>query len=172
MTSRPEQHGNAGPETTPTTFNLLFVCTGNTCRSPMAAAIAADAIRKRGWSHVRVRSAGAAAGAGSPASELTVKVLANHGIELGDHQSTPLSAEIVEWADAIIVMSAWQAERVSQLGGEGKVSLASSFLHGADAAAEIPDPIGSDITVYRATYSVLTEVVKGVLDRLEAILAP
>ena len=172
MTSRPERHGNAGPESTPTTFNLLFVCTGNTCRSPMAAAIAADAIRKRGWNHVRVRSAGAAAGAGAPASELTVEVLASHGIELRDHQSTPLSADVVDWADAIIVMSAWQAERVAQLGGAAKVSVASSFLPGADPDAEIPDPIGGDITVYRATYAVLSDVVKGVLDRLEAILAP
>ena len=172
MTSSHEQHGNAESESAPTTYNLLFVCTGNTCRSPMAAAIAADSIRKRGWSHVRVRSAGAAAGAGSPASELTVKVLASQGIELGEHQSTPLTAGIVEWADAIIVMSEWQAERVAQLGGAGKVALASSFLQGAEASAEIPDPIGSDITVYRATYAVLSEVVKGVLDRLEAILAP
>ena len=172
MTSGPEQPGSGGPESVPTTFNLLFVCTGNTCRSPMAAAIAADAIRRRGWSHVRVRSAGAAAGLGSPASELTVKVLAGHGIELGTHQSTPLTADIVEWADAIIVMSAWQAERVAQLGGAAKVSLATSFLPGAEESAEIPDPIGSDITVYRATYAVLCEVVTGVLDRLEAIIAP
>lgn len=172
MTSSSEQHGKAQPESAPTTYNLLFVCTGNTCRSPMAAAIAAESIRQRGWSNVVVRSAGAAAGPGSPASELAVKVMAGHGLDLSDHESTPLTGEIVEWADAIVVMSEWQAERVAQLGGGAKVSLAAAFLPGSDANAEIPDPIGSDITVYRATYTVLSDVVRGVLDRLEAILAP
>ena len=69
-------------------------------------------------------------------------------------------------------MSDWHADRVAEIGGAGKVSLATDFLSEADPAAGIPDPIGMDATVYRATWAVLTDVVNGVLDRLEAILAP
>ena len=170
MTSRSEERGTAGE--VPTTFNLLFVCTGNTCRSPMAAAIAEDMIRRRGWHHVTARSAGASAGVGSPASAEAVKVAAERGVDLSGHRSRPLTAELVASSDAIIVMSDWHADRVRELGGGAKVSLATDFLSDADPDAGIPDPIGMDTIVYRATYAMLTDVVTGVLDRLEAILAP
>ena len=169
MTSKPEE-SPAGEA--PTTFNLLFVCTGNTCRSPMAAAIAEDMIRRRGWHHVTVRSAGATAGVGSPPSAQAVQVAAERGVDLSGHRSRPLTSELVRWADAIIVMSDWHVARVEELGGADKVSIATDFLSDADPAVGIPDPIGLDTTVYRATYAVLTDVVNGVLDRLEAILAP
>ncbi len=158
--------------TEPTTFNLLFVCTGNTCRSAMAAAIAHDMIEDRGWRHVRVRSAGANATAGSPASEPAIQVAREAGLDLTDHRSTPLSGELVDWADAVIVMSDWHAARIADLGGGAKVALASDFLEEADPSAGIPDPIGLDTSVYRATFAVLNDVVTGVLDRLEAIIAP
>jgi len=172
MSSRAEENPRSGQAETPTTFNLLFVCTGNTCRSPLAAAIAEDMIARRGWHNVSVRSAGASAGAGAPASPLAVHVAQEHGLDLSRHASQPLTRPLVEWADAIIAMGAWHADVVAELGGADKVSLASEFIDGSDADSEIPDPIGSDVTVYRATYTVLSDVAKGVLDRLEAILAP
>lgn len=64
------------PEGEPTTYNLLFVCSGNTCRSPMAEAIALDAVRRREWSHVSVASAGASATEGLPASPHAIQVAA------------------------------------------------------------------------------------------------
>jgi protein-tyrosine-phosphatase len=172
MSWRAEENPRRGQAERPTTFNLLFVCTGNTCRSPLAAAIAEDMIARRGWHNVRVRSAGASAGSGAPASPLAIKVAEEHGLDLTAHTSQPLTRELVEWADAIIAMGVHHAALVTELGGGGKVSLASQFIDDADADSDIPDPIGTDVAVYRATYAVLFDVVKGVLDRLEAILAP
>ena len=88
----------------PTTYNLLFVCTGNTCRSPMAAAIASRAIEQRGWSHVAVQSAGIAGASDLPASENAVRVAAEHGLDLAGHRSQPLTAALIRWADLILVI--------------------------------------------------------------------
>src|SRR5690606_10441944 len=93
-------------DTEPTTYNVLFVCTGNTCRSPMAEAIARRRFAEREWTHVDVASAGVAAGPGSPASSHAIILAADRGLDLTAHRSQPLSPELVEWADLILAMSA------------------------------------------------------------------
>lgn len=153
-------------------YNLLFVCTGNTCRSPMAAAIARAAIARRGWSHVQAASAGVAAAEGSPASAPVLPVLEEEGIELGAHESRVLTPELIEWADSILVMSRSHLSAVEAMGGADKVALITEFLEGDEAGRPIADPIGGGLDVYRQTRGQLTRAVESVLDRLEPILAP
>src|SRR5688500_9435251 len=101
----------------PSTYNVLFVCTGNTCRSPMAAALARDEIVRRGWRHVQVASAGAAADPGQPASDPALAVTQRSGLDLAGHSSQLLTPQLVEWADLILAMSPSHLAVVADLGG-------------------------------------------------------
>src|SRR5215207_8062517 len=78
-----------------TVFRILFVCTGNTCRSPLAEAIARAEIERRGWKNVEVASAGLSAAEGSPATAEAVAVAGRAGIGLEGHRSRPLSPGMV-----------------------------------------------------------------------------
>lgn len=155
-----------------TTYNLLFVCTGNTCRSPMAAAAARHALESRGWSHVAVQSAGLAALSGTPAAENAVHVGSERGLDLTEHEAQPLTPELVEWADLILGMAPGHLAGIIDMGGGAKAALVSDFLDDAAPGSAIPDPIGCDVETYRRTLDQLTEAVDGILRRLEPILAP
>lgn len=132
---------------------ILFVCTGNTCRSPMAEAICRKLLAEElncqqtelHEKGIDVVSAGIAANFGSPASSEAVDLLQSEQIDLTQHRSQPLTEELLERADHIFTMTGQHrdvvlhhrpdlADRTSVLG-----------VHGRD----IPDPIGAGVEVYR-----------------------
>jgi protein-tyrosine-phosphatase len=156
----------------PTTYNLLFVCTGNTCRSPLAAAIARQAVGERGWTHVSVQSAGIATMAGAPASQGALVVAQEHGLELETHVSQPLTRELVDWADLILGMGHSHLVGIAELGAADKSALVTDFLAEEWAGGAIADPFGGDISEYRATYQQLHNAITVLIARLEPILAP
>lgn len=124
---------------------ILFVCTGNTCRSPMAEGLLRDELRDRGLSPVQVEvsSAGLMAVEGVPASAEAVAVMDEVGLDIADHRSQMITEEMVADADLIYVMTPshedmvidsfpWAREKVEVLGGG------------------IADPFGLPVSAYRA----------------------
>ncbi len=157
-------------------FRLLFVCTGNTCRSPMAEVLARSALKQRGWREVEVRSSGVAAMPGLPASPGAVRAAERRDLSLRHHGSRPLDVGEVERADLILTMSPLHLEQVRELGGEGKGALITAFARGEEERSEelkgVVDPVGGGDEVYEEVCRELEELLEGVLARLEPVLKP
>ncbi len=107
-------------------MRILFVCTGNTCRSPMA-----KAIFKNKTDH-EVQSAGVYAGFGQPASDMSLNVLREDGIEL-KHESQPVTDDLLEWADLILTMTK-----------EHKRALDMQFPHYSEKSATLGEYVQAD----------------------------
>lgn len=129
---------------------IVFVCTGNVCRSPMAEyLLRAHSELESGWD---VCSAGLAAGFGIPASREAVDVMREKEIDLSAHSSRPLSAELVSAAALIVVMTQDHMRLMESLYPDAmeKVRLLKSFDSKA-SRMDLRDPIGMTHDVYRAT---------------------
>lgn len=144
---------------------ITVICTGNICRSPMAERLLAHALQAidEPWADCTVLSAGVAAYVGDHASANSVKALAKVGLDLSDHRSRPLSAELLEVSDVILTMTSDHIHAVNARFPDAGVPI-FRFREWMEAAdKEISDPYGSDLPCYIETRDQIAEAVPSVI---------
>lgn len=129
--------------------NILVLCIGNICRSPMAEAMLRAALPGK-----TVRSAGLGALIGKPADPLAVQLMAEQGVDIAAHRAQQISPAMVAQADLILVMDLEQKRHVETqyLGARGKV-----FRLGEAAKEDIPDPYREGIERFRIVQRMIEE---------------
>ena len=128
--------------------HILFVCTGNICRSPMAEGLFRQMTRER--DDIVVSSAGVSAAAGFPASANSIAALRPLGIDLSRFRSQPLTEALVDKATYIFALTRGHLDVILTFFPEAaqKTYLLTEFLSGPEKGSDIPDPIGQGVDVY------------------------
>ncbi|MFK9091562.1 low molecular weight protein arginine phosphatase [Bacillus salipaludis] len=134
---------------------ILFVCTGNTCRSPMAEAI----LNEKHIDGIEVKSAGIYAATGSEASTHAKRVLDDNKIS-HNHRSSLLTGAEVEWADLILTMTDSHKFAIQQQFPQAVVKLFTLKEYtGEPFNHDVVDPYGGSLGMYEATYRELNELI-------------
>ncbi|MBY6272092.1 MAG: low molecular weight protein arginine phosphatase [Caldibacillus debilis] len=134
---------------------VLFVCTGNTCRSPMAEAI----LNHMGVEGIEARSAGIFAVPGMEISENAREVLKENDMEFA-HVSKPLTEREIEWADLILAMTKAHKAELMRKYPHAKEKIYTIKEYATGEEGDVPDPYGGPLETYRETFSVLKEFIR------------
>jgi protein-tyrosine-phosphatase len=129
-------------------FRILFVCTGNTCRSPMAAGALIQHLGPEA-ARIDVSSAGTAAWEGQTATAPAIEVAATDGVDLRDHRSRRVTPALLRGADLVLVMERGHLSAVQALGADPKrTHVLSEWPAPGEPTLAISDPFGGSVEAY------------------------
>ncbi len=159
------------PTLPPVVREVLFVCTGNSCRSVMAEYLFRKIAADQGLA-VHAHSAGIAAAHGSGASFETLEVLKRDGIDARPHASRMVHESVIESSDMILALTEEHALHLRRHfpEAESKIYLLTEFYTGSDRSQYVhgvPDPIGMSPNVYQTTYAVIRSCVENLVSLLQ-----
>ena len=139
---------------------IIFVCTGNSCRSPMAEGIARKIFCEYNLP-IEVNSFGTLDLGGSPPSELVQRVCARNGIDISSHRSQILDKKSAEEADVILTMESahifWISEHLGSDVAQKAILLTNYGIEkqNVEEDIEIPDPLGTAIDFHEIVFDML-----------------
>ena len=135
-------------------MNILFVCTGNTCRSPMASVIAEKILTGH-----KITSAGVAAWIQGPASTFALEAVKELGLDLSGHLSQQLQSEYLDEFDIILTMTEVHRQMVCNM-NEQVAHKTYTICQFVGDEGDVEDPFGSDLEAYRRCAVQLEELIK------------
>lgn len=152
-------------------MRILFVCSGNTCRSPMAESLMKDEIRRKCNTRcIEVLSAGLSAFPGAPISDKAARVLMEENLDpLPDHRATVVNQELVDSMDLILVMTAEHKRQLLSRDSNAaeKIHLLKKYADPFVQDDNISDPFGGNLEKYRATLKELRTSIKKLANKLD-----
>ena len=137
---------------------VVFVCTGNICRSPMAEGMLRHRLNQRGVPGVDVCSMGVIGLCGHPAAPSAVQVCQEHGVDISAHRAQGLIPSRLKEASHILVMELVHREDVIDVcpGIEGRVWMTGAWPRTVEHVVDaVPDPVGGSQAVFREVYAIL-----------------
>ncbi|MBQ7026606.1 MAG: low molecular weight protein arginine phosphatase [Peptococcaceae bacterium] len=152
-------------------MQLLFVCTGNTCRSAMAEAAAKKLIAEHPeqYGDITVQSAGVMCAGPSPASSYAILAAKQNGCDLSTHTAKQISESMLDEADYIFAMTRGHKQMLERIAPQyrDKLFLLNAYAEGSPDAADVPDPYGGSPEEYLQCFAVLETSVAQILDKLK-----
>lgn len=155
-------------------FTILFVCSGNSCRSPMAAGLLQKKLYPEFGKTVRVHSAGTLGIYENPATLHAIRVSQEKGVDISTHRSKGVNETDIAEADIIFALAEHHKDFLDRYYPHLKdnIFLMKSFSTGADKPSNlsIEDPIGGDLKKYRKTINEIEKELERILPQLKVLI--
>lgn len=143
-------------------MKILFVCTGNTCRSPMAAGFMNKAAKENGLDAF-AESAGIFAVDGQAATDEAIEAAKRYGVDISAHKATLLNDDMLKSSDLVLTMTQSHKQILFPIASE-KIYTLNEY---AGIDGNIPDPFGGDLDEYVETAEHIAEAIDSVVQRLK-----